>query len=210
MAALNDLSLRLAPAPQGQKLSQVLEGMLQGGSARIAVGDLAAALGDRGFAPLMVILGLPNLFMFVPGSSVFTGLPLILLSLQLLSGRGKVWMPETIACRSIERAAFERLARIALPRVVRAEKLARPRCWPRSERFADRLAGSAALLMSVFLFLPIPFANGLPALSVILLALGLSERDGLWLGAGLATAVISTLVVIAMVTFGAAIVGAVF
>ena len=31
------------------------------------------------------------------------------------------------------------------------------------------------------MFRPIPFANTLPALSVIMLAISLGERDGLWL-----------------------------
>ena len=59
------------------------------------------------------------------------------------------------------------------------------------------------MILAVFLFLPIPFANGLPALSIVMLALGLSERDGYWFIAGLVLALISCLVVVGILSVGA-------
>ncbi len=40
------------------------------------------------------------------------------------------------------------------------------------------------LFLAFVLFLPIPFANGMPALAIIALGLALSERDRVWLIAG--------------------------
>jgi hypothetical protein len=53
------------------------------------------------------------------------------------------------------------------------------------------------------MFLPIPFANTLPALSVIMLALSLGERDGLWLLGGFVVSLASFAVVAAIFAAGA-------
>ena len=49
-------------------------------------------------------------------------------------------------------------------------------------------AGLVCLMLSLVLVLPIPLGNMLPALAICLLALGILERDGLWVLAGLAAA----------------------
>ncbi|HEY9816664.1 MAG TPA: exopolysaccharide biosynthesis protein, partial [Candidatus Obscuribacterales bacterium] len=147
---------------------------------------------------------LPNLFFFVTGSSVLTGLPLIVLALQLVAGRSDVWLPRFVADRSIERTTFSRIVTVSVPYVEWIERLAKPRWWPTSYLLAERIIGFATLFLAIFLFLPIPFANGLPALSIILLALGLSERDGYWLAGGLSLSMISMVLAAGMVFVGTA------
>jgi hypothetical protein len=46
----------------------------------------------------------------------------------------------------------------------------------------------AVVLVAVVLVLPVPLGDMLPALAISLLALGVLERDGLWILAGLAAA----------------------
>ena len=48
--------------------------------------------------------------------------------------------------------------------------------------------GFLSLLLSVLLVLPIPLGNVLPALAISLMALGVLERDGVWVLAGFAVA----------------------
>ena len=186
----------------GRKLSEVLRDLSAGERARVSIGDIVSALRDRSFAPLMVIFAAPNVFLFIPGSSVFTAVPLMFLAVQLILGRPDVWLPRFVADRAIERSSFERIVAVSVPYVERIERLARPRWWPTSYLLAERLIGAATLILAVFLFLPIPFANGLPALSIIMLALGLSERDGCWFAAGLLLTLISAAFVTGMVLLG--------
>lgn len=186
----------------GRKLSEVLRDLSAGHGARVSVGDIVGALRDRSFAPLMVVFAAPNVFLFIPASSVFTAVPLMFLAVQLILGRPDVWLPRFVADRAIERTTFERIVTVTVPYVEWIERLARPRWWPGSYLLAERVIGAATLVLAVFLFLPIPFANGLPALSIIMLALGLSERDGYWFAAGLFLSLVSTVFVTGMVLLG--------
>ena len=196
------LARPLQAAPR--RLSTVLLGLDEQSSDAISLGELVSALHDRSFAPLMVIFAAPNVLLFIPGSSLITGLPLIVIAWQLVCGRPSVWLPGFLSARSIDHARFSRIVSAVHPWVLRVERLARPRYWPASYLVAEGAAGCAALVMATFMFLPIPFANTLPAISVIMLAMGLGERDGLWLAGGLLLALISTVLVIALLGAGAA------
>ena len=197
-----------APAARApaRRLSEALRRIGDGGGDggdRVSVGDIVDALGDRSFPPLMAIFAAPNVFLFIPGSAVFTSLPMVFLAVQLMAGRGAVWLPRFVAARSIERKAFRRIVAAALPHVERIERLARPCRWPASGLLAERTVGAATLVLALLLFVPIPFAGCLPALSAVMLALALGERDGRWLAAGLALGLLSIVVVAAMVSASA-------
>lgn len=187
----------------GRQLSEVLRDLATGDRGRVSVGEIVSALRDRSFAPLLVIFAAPNVFLFIPGSSVFTALPLMLLGIQLLLGRPEVWLPRPVADRSIDQSVFRRIVTTTVPYIEKVERMAKPRRWPTSFLVAERMIGGATLILSVLLFLPIPFANGIPALSIIVLALGLSQRDGLWLTGGLFMALVSLVLVTGIFLVGA-------
>ncbi len=186
-----------------RKLSAVLRELASAHSERISLNDLIVMLGDRSFVPLLIIFALPNLFFFVPGASVITGPPLLFVAAQLGLGRAAVWLPNFLGKRSIEHQAFARIVTRALPWIEWVERLAHPRFWVLSRRAADLTVGIACLVMAIFMFLPIPFGNTLPALSVIMLALSLGERDGLWLVGGFIVSLASFAVVAAILAAGA-------
>ncbi len=185
------------------RLSDVLRRLESGMGERVTLGDLVAGLRDRSFAPLLVLFSVPNVFLYLPGSSVITGLPLMLLSIQLIFGRQVVWLPRVLNERSINRSMFSRIVRNALPWVERIERLARPRLWPNAPLAIERTVGIAVFVMALLLFLPIPFANGIPALAIIAFGLALSERDGLWLFLGFAGTVFGIVFVAAIIGGGA-------
>lgn len=54
----------------------------------------------------------------------------------------------------------------------------------------------------MFLLLSIPFANGMSTLSIVMLALGLSERDGYWFAASVTLTLFSTAFVTGIVLLG--------
>jgi hypothetical protein len=161
---------------------------------RIAIGDLLAALGDRALAALLFVFAFPNVLPTPPGTSAILGAPLIFLAAQLAFGR-RPWLPALIARRSMSRADFATLIGRVGPWLARAERLLRPRVSRLTLPPMEYLIGVVCLVLALILVLPIPLGNILPALAISLLALGILERDGLWVLAGLATAVAAAAVV---------------
>jgi hypothetical protein len=155
---------------------------------RIAVGDLLDALGDRAIAALLFVFALPNVLPMPPGTSAILGAPLLFLAAQMAFNM-KAWLPAVIAQRSMARSDFASMVRRVTPWLARAEKLMKPRLTPLAVGAMESVVGAVCLLMAVAVFLPIPMGNMLPALAICLLAMGILERDGLWVLAGFASAV---------------------
>jgi hypothetical protein len=183
--ALDPPAFGLPPVEAEPRLSEVFTALAAEDRDRVSIRDVVDALGDRSFAPVMILLAVPNAIPFIPGSSTVLGLLLALLAVQLLFGFRRVWLPERLNRWSFDRDGFGRVVAKVTPWLARFERMARPRYWPESYRLAERLAGAVAIVLSLMIMLPIPFANGMPAIAICLLALGISERDGLWLGAGI-------------------------
>lgn len=73
--------------------------------ARVSIGDIFEALGDRAFGALILIFALPNIVPTPPGTSAITGAPLVFLAAQLMLG-WQPWLPGWITKRSLARADF--------------------------------------------------------------------------------------------------------
>ena len=157
---------------------------------RIAIRDLLTALEDRALAALLFIFAFPNVLPAPPGLSAVLGAPLIFLAAQLALGM-RPWLPGMIANRSMARADFEAVVMRARPWLARGEALLAPRLGWMSTMPMERLVGIVCFLLAVVLFLPIPLGNMLPAFAICVMALGVLERDGLWIAAGLLFSVLS-------------------
>ncbi|WP_425259317.1 exopolysaccharide biosynthesis protein [Rubrivivax sp. RP6-9] len=176
-------------------LSAMLHALAQDDSReRIAVGDLLAALGDRALAALLFVFAVPNVLPVPPGTSAVLGAPLVVLAAQLAFGR-RPWLPAVIARRTVARADFAALVLRVGPWLARAEALLKPRVAWLALPPMEHLVGVVCLLLAVVLVLPVPLGNMLPALAISLLALGILERDGLWILAGLGIAALAATVV---------------
>lgn len=184
-----------ASEPRGSKLSKILAGVANDASReRVAVSDLLAAMQDRAVGALMFVFAMPNILPTPPGTSAVLGAPLIFLTAQLALGL-KPWLPGFIANRSMARKDFAAVVAKAGSWLAKAEKLLRPRYGKLVAPPAEYVIGLICFLLSVILFLPIPLGNMLPALAICLYALGVVERDGLWVLAGLATTAVSLVVI---------------
>ena len=154
---------------------------------RIAVADLLDVLGDRALAALLFVFAIPNVLPMPPGTSGLLGAPLLFLAAQMAFNM-RAWLPAVIARRSMARHDYAALVRRIAPWLVRAERLMKPRLTPLASGAMESVVGTVCLLLALVLVLPIPLGNMLPALAICLLALGILERDGLWVLAGFAAA----------------------
>lgn len=177
----------LATTPHKTPLSAMLRALADDtGRARISVADLLDALGDRAIAAMLFVFAIPNVLPMPPGTSAILGAPLVFLAAQMAFNM-RAWLPALIASRSMTREDYAALVRRVTPWLERAERLMKPRLTPLASGAMESVVGTVCLLMALVLFLPIPLGNMLPALAICLLAMGILERDGLWVLAGAAT-----------------------
>lgn len=172
-----------------KRLSDILREIVdQGESSHIAVGDLLRSMDGRAFGALLLIFAFPNVLPAPPGLAAFLGLPLLYLSAQMTLGR-MPWLPPFIDKRSLSRENFRALIDRGNPILARVEKLLAQRLSALTSPVAERFLGALCLILSLVLMLPIPFGNLMPALAICIIALGILERDGYWILAGLVISV---------------------
>ncbi len=189
-----------------ERLSAVLRRLASRPVEKLTLGDISRALKDRGFGALMILLCAPNLIIMPPGVSTIFGLPMMFVAFQLLIGYRKPLLPASVRFREVQMSTFRAIVDRIEPWIVKFEKLAQPRWWLLPQRLAEQIVGGISLFMGLMLILPIPFGNFVPAVAVILLCLGLGERDGVWTGAGILVSILATGIVIGVVaTAGAAL-----
>ena len=174
-------------------------------SDRITLGFLVAGMKDQARASLIILFALPNTLPSLPGTSAVTGLPLLYLTLQMLLNRN-IHLPAFLTERSLPRLSLLAGVARAMPALTRIETMLRPRLLAITTGIGLRLIGWLCLMLSVLIMLPIPFANILPAISLVLIGLGILEHDGVFTLAGVALAFGSILLVI--VIYWTLIVGA--
>jgi len=147
---------------------------------RVTVGEIVAALGDRGLGVLIAIFALPNILpSTVPFGNVATGIPPLIFAVQLMLGFDRLILPRFVAMRTVGTHSLKAI----VPKVAAVlswfERLLTPRLsWVTGPR-SERVFGLVCVLLAIVSTLPIPFGHNLPALGLVLIGLGLIERDGL-------------------------------
>jgi hypothetical protein len=182
-----------------RRLSELFAQLARDADGPISIGHVRDALGNRSFAPLLVLFAAFNLLPLPPGASAILGLPLIIVAAQMAYGTKQAWLPSALSRRSLSADTFRSAMDWIIPRLVRIERVIRPRYWPFWRRRGERIIGCVALLLAIVVTLPIPLGNWLPAFATALLGLALSERDGILLAIGGAVSVASMLVIAAVI-----------
>ncbi len=150
---------------------------------RVTLDLVICAVGQRSFAPLLLLVGiiLFSPLSGIPGVPTLMALLVLLVALQLLLGRQHFWLPQWMLNRSISQKKLLK-AIIWLHKPARfIDRWLRPRLT-----FLVRRAGSygiAAICGVIALALPamefIPFSATMAGLALTAFGLALMARDGL-------------------------------
>ncbi|MGU3536898.1 exopolysaccharide biosynthesis protein [Methylobacterium sp. A54F] len=170
----------------GARTSDVLTVLASQEGDRLTVGDIVAVLRDRAFALLVVILGLPNCLPMPPPIPLVCGLLLLLVAVQIAAGMSAPWLPRALLGRSVARSDVERAVSRAVPLLKRLERWSRPRMSLFETALGMRGVGLILLTLAMALIVAAPVVGQIPlGLAVCLVGLGLVERDGVVVLAGL-------------------------
>lgn len=186
----------------GRKTSEILDELARTAGDRVSLGDLVERLGDRAFGLLMLVFSLPNAVGLgtIPGLSTVFGLPQVLFALQMIAGLDKPWLPRWLLARSISAGDFRAIVAKSHPRIERVERLLRPRLLLVGSRWAERLLGLVFLVLATIVALPIPGGNWPPAIAMALIAIGMVERDGVVVLAGVAVGAVAVAIALAVIS----------
>lgn len=160
---------------------------------RVSVRDIKNSLGRRSFGLMLFVLAIPNSLPIVgiPGVSAVTGFPILLIACQMVLGYEQIWLPKWISRRDFSREGFLKLIEKTMPWLARIERLLKPRWLWLVKGNIERFLAAVCVLMAFLLILPIPLGNLPPGFSLLLISLGLIERDGACVALGLALSVFS-------------------
>ncbi|MDO9589138.1 MAG: exopolysaccharide biosynthesis protein [Brevundimonas sp.] len=158
--------------------SRVLEDIGAKPDPKLYLGEVVNAFGERAFGALLLVFGLLNALPLPPGATAVLGIPLLLLSVQLVLRTDQLWLPRWALKRSIDRAGYRKsAARISRP--IRAiERLSQPRLLLLTSPVSETAIGLVCTLLAVIVMLPLWSTNMFPAFTIAVFGFGMMQRDG--------------------------------
>ena len=171
--------------PRKLRLDELLEHLAARGDT--TVGDLIDGAAEGGFGFMIAVLTLIAI-PFVGLSTPF-GLVIALIGAQMALGRSRLWLPRRARRRPLARAMLDR---------VRAMQSRRTRWLANATRrryemlVQPRLVGLGVVFLALGLALPLPIpgSNLVFLIPLFVYAIGVLERDGLWIALGHGLAVV--------------------
>jgi hypothetical protein len=149
---------------------------------------IVGVLEGRAWTMMLVIMALPFCTPIpLPGLSTPLGSVIALIGFRLSLGQ-KPWLPARLLQTQLPPRFFPQLLAATRGLVRLLEFFLRPRmAWLVERTVVHRMCGAMILVAGLLLLLPlpIPFSNILPALTVVLIAGALLERDGYAVLAGM-------------------------
>lgn len=180
--------------PPMETMAAALRRLPDGLPEKITLEGLLDKLGDQAIAFVLVVFAIPAIVPTpgIPAGMIF-GTALAILALQIIFGARRLVLPRFLGRLSVSRAIIQMTADKAAPRLTKLEALLRPRGHVLSRYMGQVSIGIVIFLMAVLIALPIPFGNMLPGLAVLVIALGLAQRDDMAVLTGLLLAILSVL-----------------
>ena len=182
------------------RLSEALAGAasaVQGHA--VTLRELIGIIGEQGLLIMCLILAAPSLLPVAPPlMSAALALPMLMIAIAVTTNR-LPWLPDRLLDHELPSAMVQQTILRVAGLAQRVEHLIRPRLLGLSGSPGVNVLNGAMLVLAVLLlFAPlplVPLAGTLPAVAIMLLALGMAERDGIVILLGYAATVVATIYV---------------
>jgi len=179
------IQLRDTDAPLSQTLLNTLEN-IDGDT--VTLRRLFEMIGEQGLLLLCMLLSLPFLFpVSIPGVSTVFGTGVILIGIAITLNR-LPWLPSFLADRQLSNEKLMPVLQRGAKFVARFDTVIKPRVKALTNNaMMNRVNGLMMVFAGLLLIVPlglIPFSNTLPAVAIILLAIGMLQRDGVFVLGG--------------------------
>jgi len=154
----------------------------ESGPEGLTLREIFDRLDERSFGVFVLILAVPCLLPGLQGVPQVVALLMLLMAVQVVFGREEPWLPRPILDRRVPKRWIDVGAQFAGRRLAWFERVSRHRmkalaCGP-GERWA------ALMIMLGALCIVPPLTNTVPSFGIAFLAVGLIQRDGLFVAIG--------------------------
>jgi hypothetical protein len=161
----------------------------------VTLRELLGYVGEQGLLVFSAILATPFLVpVSLPFMSTALGLPMLLIGVAVILGR-LPWLPDRLLDHELPSATVQQVLGRARRAAERIEHMVKPRLLALTgSPLVNSLHGVTIVIAVLLLMAPlafVPLANTLPAIAIMLLCLGMAERDGVLLLIGYLVAVVS-------------------
>ncbi|WP_454783551.1 exopolysaccharide biosynthesis protein [Legionella sp. WA2022007384] len=128
---------------------------------------------------LIILLAIPPAtpLSFIPGFSALFGLMIALISVQLLAGRKKIWLPSKLKERKVPSNINEGILKI-IPYIQFLERYIKKRATFLSSPIIRYFLVIFIFILSFLLMLPAPYVDFISSSAIIMISMGIVERDG--------------------------------
>ncbi len=147
---------------------------------KISIQQILEGFESAGFSMLIIIFAIP-VALPVPavGYGTVMASPMLLLCIQLLFGFSHPKLPHFLGKRELKMEFFCKVVDKAVPILQKAEMLLKPRFLFLTSAIGERFIGLFCVVFCLSVMLPLPLTNTIPSMGIVLMAIGLMERDGL-------------------------------
>ena len=166
--------------PKPERTSEVLREIAEAEGERVTFREIMTGLRHRAFGFTLLIFALPCCLPMPHTVGMPGGIAMVIIALNLIAARPRLWLPRMIADKSLARADLRRVVDRLARYLERLERICKPRFAIVTETVGKILIGIVLLALGLIMIMPIPLLGNMPpgfAASVI--AIGMTERDGL-------------------------------
>ena len=174
---------------------------------QVTLRELLTLVGEQGLLVFCAVLAMPFLLpVSLPFMSTALGAPMLLIAYAVTMNQVP-WLPDRLLDRSLPSATVQHVLERAARAADRFEHLVRPRLLGLTGTAAVNSVNGAVLIVAVVALMAplplIPLVNTLPGIGIILLCLGMAERDGVLLLFGHVVVMVSVLYIGILLYFAA-------
>ncbi|WP_292071907.1 exopolysaccharide biosynthesis protein [Brevundimonas sp. UBA7534] len=159
-----------------------------GGDRGLTLHEIRDRMDERAYGLLILLLSIPCLVPGLYGVPQVVGVIIILVAAQLLVGREEPWLPRWMLALRAKGSWLKAMADFAESKLSWIDRLSRPRLTRFADGPGEKLAAGFMILATLTIVLPM--TNTIPSIALALLAVGLIQRDGLFVLAGAAVAAV--------------------
>lgn len=188
-----------------QTASELLHAMVDNYSEeRMPFSYMVDSLKDKGFCILLMLFAAPLMLPLTPpGITLILALPLVFLSVQMMWGLKSPWLPERMGKKTMKTETLKSVVKRLDPWFNFLNRFIKPRFFIMSTRMGEKLIAVWCFISAVMIPVPLPVINSIASGAIFLMALGLIQRDGLVIKAGMVVTIITILILVAVAFVGA-------